>query len=58
MEQNVTGKGMHHIGLATLDIDRTLGFYTNIQGWKSAWCDIIEPPQGGRIKNAIFDTGE
>jgi catechol 2,3-dioxygenase-like lactoylglutathione lyase family enzyme len=58
LEQNIKGKGMHHIGLATLDMDRTLDFYTNILGLKVAWCDIIEPPQGGRIKHAFFDTGD
>jgi len=54
----VKGKGMHHIGLATLDMERTLDFYTAILGWKVAWCDIIEPPQGGRIKHAFLDTGD
>ena len=52
------GKGVHHLGLATLDIDRTMDFYTSILGWKVAWCDILEPPGGGRIRHAFMDTGD
>jgi catechol 2,3-dioxygenase-like lactoylglutathione lyase family enzyme len=51
-------KGVHHIGLATLDMDRTLDFYTRVLGWQVAWCDIIEPAQGGRIKHAFIDSGD
>ena len=50
--------GVHHLGLSTLDIDRTIDFYTNILGWKVAWCDVLEPPEGGRIKHAFMDTGD
>jgi catechol 2,3-dioxygenase-like lactoylglutathione lyase family enzyme len=52
------GKGVHHLGLATLDIDRTIDFYTKNLGWKVAWCDVLEPPEGGRIKHAFLDTGD
>ena len=52
------GKGVHHLGLATLDIDRTIDFYTRNLGWKVAWCDVLEPPEGGRIKHAFMDTGD
>jgi catechol 2,3-dioxygenase-like lactoylglutathione lyase family enzyme len=51
-------KGVHHLGLATLDIDRTIDFYTSILGWKVSWCDVLEPPGGGRIKHAFMDTGD
>jgi catechol 2,3-dioxygenase-like lactoylglutathione lyase family enzyme len=50
--------GVHHLGLATLDLDRTIEFYTNKLGFKLAWCDIIEMPEGGRIKHAFMDTGD
>lgn len=50
--------GVHHLGLATLDIDRTIEFYTKILGWKVSWCDVLEPPEGGRIKHAFMDTGD
>lgn len=51
-------KGVHHIGLVTLDMDRTLDFYLNKLGWEIGWCDIIELPDGGRIKHAFLDMGD
>ncbi len=51
-------KGVHHIGLATLDYDRTVDFYTQKLGWSVAWCDILEPPEGGKIKHVFMDTGD
>ena len=51
-------KGVHHVGLATLDIDTTIEFYTRKLGWSVAWCDVIEPPDGGRIRHAFLDTGD
>jgi catechol 2,3-dioxygenase-like lactoylglutathione lyase family enzyme len=50
--------GVHHLGLATLDIDRTVEFYTKKLGWEVGWCDIIEPPEGGKIKHVFLDTGD
>ena len=50
--------GVHHLGLATLDIDRTVDFWTNKLGFKVAWCDILEPPEGGKIKHVFMDTGD
>ncbi|HYL58348.1 MAG TPA: VOC family protein [Candidatus Acidoferrales bacterium] len=50
--------GVHHLGLATLDIDKTIEFYTTKLGWEVAWCDIIEGPQGGKIKHAFINTGD
>jgi catechol 2,3-dioxygenase-like lactoylglutathione lyase family enzyme len=50
--------GMHHLGLATLDIDRTVEFYTRKLGWEVGWCDIIEMPDGGKIKHVFLDTGD
>ena len=51
-------KGVHHVGLATLDIDTTIDFYTKKLGWSVAWCDVIEPPDGGHIRHAFLDTGD
>ena len=45
--------GVHHLGLATLDIDRTVEFYTTKLGWTVAWCDILEPSEGGKIKHVF-----
>jgi catechol 2,3-dioxygenase-like lactoylglutathione lyase family enzyme len=51
-------KGVHHLGLATLDMERTIEFYTKKLGFEVAWCDIIEMPDGGKIKHAFIDTGD
>ena len=51
-------KGVYHVGLATLDIDTTIDFYTKKLGSAVAWCDVIEPPDGGRIRHAFLDTGD
>ena len=51
-------KGFSHIGLSTLDLDRTLDFYTNTLGFKVVRADIIEIKQGGRIRHAFLDTGQ
>ncbi len=51
-------RGVHHLGLATLDLDRTIEFYTSKLGWEIGWCDVLEPPDGGRIKHVFFDTGD
>ena len=50
--------GVHHLGLATLDIDRTIEFYTTKLGWTIAWSDVLEPQQGGKIKHVFLDTGD
>ncbi len=50
--------GVHHLGLATLDIDRTVEFYTTKLGWTVAWCDILEPSEGGKIKHVFLNTGD
>jgi catechol 2,3-dioxygenase-like lactoylglutathione lyase family enzyme len=50
--------GIHHLGLVSLDIERTIDFYTNKMGWKIAWCDLLTPRQGGLIKHVFFDTGD
>jgi hypothetical protein len=31
-----------------------MDFYTTVLGWKVAWCDILEPPGGGRIRHAFM----
>ncbi|HEY6394595.1 MAG TPA: VOC family protein, partial [Candidatus Binataceae bacterium] len=50
--------GVHHVGLATLDIDKTVEFYTTKLGWEVGWADIIEPAEGGKIKHVFLDTGD
>jgi catechol 2,3-dioxygenase-like lactoylglutathione lyase family enzyme len=50
-------KGFSHIGLSTLDLDRTRDFYENVLGFKAVRCDVIKVKEGGRIRHIFFDTG-
>ena len=50
-------KGFSHIGLSTLDLDRTREFYEGVLGFKPVRCDIIDVKEGGCIRHIFFDTG-
>ncbi|HEV8438680.1 MAG TPA: VOC family protein [Methylomirabilota bacterium] len=50
-------KGFSHLGLSTLDLDKTRDFYENILGFKAVRCDIIKVTEGGQIRHIFFDTG-
>jgi len=50
-------KGFSHIGLSTLDLDRTRDFYENVLGFKPVRCDILKVTEGGQIRHIFFDTG-
>lgn len=50
-------KGFSHIGLSTLDLDKTREFYENVMGFKAVRCDIIKVKEGGQIRHVFFDTG-
>jgi catechol 2,3-dioxygenase-like lactoylglutathione lyase family enzyme len=50
-------KGFSHIGLSTLDLDKTREFYEGVLGFKPVRCDIINVTEGGRIRHIFFDTG-
>jgi len=50
-------KGFSHIGLSTLDLDKTRDFYENVLGFKPVRCDTIKVKEGGRIRHIFFDTG-
>ena len=50
-------KGLHHIGLATHDMEKTLEFYEEVLGFRAVVCELIEPEAGGTIRHAFFDTG-
>jgi catechol 2,3-dioxygenase-like lactoylglutathione lyase family enzyme len=51
-------KGFSHIGLSTLDLDKTRDFYENVLGFKAVRCDILKVKEGGRIRHVFFDTGQ
>jgi len=52
-----TNKGMHHVGLATHDMEKTIAFYEDVLGFRAVVCEMIEPEGGGAIRHAFFDAG-
>ena len=50
--------GIHHIGVATHDMERTLDFYENVLGFPAVVCETIELETGGTIRHAFFDVGQ
>src|SRR5215470_16696601 len=53
----VSHKGFSHIGLSTLDLDKTRKFYEGVLGFKPVRCDTITVKEGGKIRHIFFDTG-
>jgi catechol 2,3-dioxygenase-like lactoylglutathione lyase family enzyme len=53
----MSNKGFSHLGLSTLDLDKTRAFYENILGFKAVRCDTIKVKEGGQIRHIFFDTG-
>ena len=53
----MTHKGWSHVGLSTLDMDKTRAFYENVLGFKAVRCDILTVKEGGHIRHVFFDTG-
>ena len=51
-------RGMHHLGLATHDMEATLDFYENVLGFPARVCEMIEPETGGTIRHAFLDIGQ
>lgn len=50
-------KGFSHIGLSTLNLDKTREFYEGVLGFKCVVADTIKIREGGRIRHIFFDTG-
>ena len=50
-------KGFSHIGLSTLDLDKTCDFYENVLGFKPVRCDILRIKEGGQIRHVFFNIG-
>jgi catechol 2,3-dioxygenase-like lactoylglutathione lyase family enzyme len=47
-----------HVGLSTLDLDRTRAFYEGVLGFRVVRADIMEVKEGGRIRHVFFDAGD
>ena len=50
-------KGFSHVGLSTLDLDKTREFYEGVLGFKPVIADTIKIKEGGSIRHIFFDTG-
>src|SRR5262249_18638510 len=50
-------KGFSHIGLSTLDLDKTREFYEHVLGFKPVIADTIKIKEGGRLRHIFFDAG-
>ena len=53
----MSNKGFSHIGLSTLDLDKTHDFYENVLGFKAVRCDIIKIKEGGLVRHMFSDVG-
>src|SRR2546428_8054380 len=49
--------GYSHVGLSTLDLDRTRVFWEGVLGFKAVRCDIMTIKEGGHIRHVFFETG-
>jgi catechol 2,3-dioxygenase-like lactoylglutathione lyase family enzyme len=50
-------RGFSHIGLSTLDLDKTRAFYEEVMGFKLVAADRIKVAEGGHLRHIIFDVG-
>jgi catechol 2,3-dioxygenase-like lactoylglutathione lyase family enzyme len=53
----MTHKGFSHIGLSTLDLDKTRAFYEDVLGFKPVVADTITIEEGGHLRHVFFDVG-
>ena len=53
----MSNKGFSHIGLATLDLDRTRAFYEDVLGFTAVAADTLNIREGGRLRHVFFDVG-
>src|SRR5271163_920794 len=50
-------RGISHIGLSTLDLDKTREFYEGVLGFKPVVADTIKVKEGGHLRHLFFDIG-
>jgi catechol 2,3-dioxygenase-like lactoylglutathione lyase family enzyme len=53
----VSHRGFSHIGLSTLDLDKTREFYEGVLGFKPIVADTIKIEEGGHLRHLFFDVG-
>jgi len=49
--------GYSHVGLSTLDLDRTRAFWEGMLGFRAVRCDTMTIKEGGQIRHVFFETG-
>jgi catechol 2,3-dioxygenase-like lactoylglutathione lyase family enzyme len=54
---DMSHRGISHIGLSTLDLDKTRRFYADVLGFKPVVADTIKVKEGGRLRHLFFDIG-
>src|SRR5215469_4000736 len=50
-------RGFSHIGLSTLDLDKTCAFYEGVLGFKAVDDVTIKIEEGGSLRHLFFDVG-
>ena len=53
----MSNKGFSHIGLSTLDLDKTRAFYEDVLGFKPVVADTLRIAEGGHLRHVFFDVG-
>src|SRR3979490_3021562 len=53
----MSNKGFSHIGLSTLDLDKTRAFYEDVLGFKPVVSDTLRIQGGGHLRHVFFDVG-
>jgi len=53
----MNNQGIHHLGLATHDMEATIEFYEQVLGFRTRVCDLLQPQTGGTIRHAFLDAG-
>src|SRR5258708_12364840 len=53
----MSNKGFSHIGLSTLDLDKTRAFYQDVLGFKPVVADTLRIQEGGHLRHVFFDVG-
>ena len=53
----MTHRGFSHVGLSTLDLDKTRAFYEGVLGFKAVDDVTIKIEEGGHLRHMFFDVG-
>lgn len=51
------GNGFSHVGVSTLDMDQTIGFYEDVLGFRRVVEERTRVKEGGTLRQVYFDVG-